>query len=113
MKELNNDAIIILTTMFNKRKFMNVGELTATYNQKEIKVLRDNGIQMVHLIDLGASQGILAENFGSIPNAIMFKSFIESQTIFLNRALLYNEGALVFGFKTLENSINEGILYQN
>ena len=111
---MNEDAIRTITIMFNKRRFVNVGELTALYNQKELKVLRDTSKRMIELIKLGAKEvGMLVENFGSVINAIMFKSFIESQFIFLNRALLYNEGALVFGFKTLENSINEGILYQN
>ena len=102
-----------INTMFVKRKFKNVGELTATYDQKELKMLIETSEHFIALINEGARQGILAKHFGSITNALLYKAFVESQNIFLKRALLYNEGALVFGFRSMENNICEGILYQN
>ena len=102
-----------INKMFVNKKFKNVAELTATYNQKEIKKLIEVSLNFIALINEGARHGILEKHFGSVTKALFFKAFVESQTIFLKRALLYNEGALVFGFKSIENNICEGILYQN
>ena len=110
---MNQKALEIISTMFCKKKFINVAELTEKYSQKELNVLIQTSNIISELISKGAKENILAENFGSNTNAFIFKAFVETQKILFNRAVLYNQGAIAFGFRTIENGITESILHQN
>lgn len=113
MKDLHIEATKEITKMFHERKFMNVAKLVTTYNQKQIKKLIDTSLYIISLINMGAEAGLLDEHFESEDKAFVFKSFIESQNMFFIRALLHNEGALIFSFKTIENKITESVIYLN
>ena len=113
MKDLNQDALKIILNIFITKKFKNVAELTTTYNQKELKVLADTSKHIIHLIILGEQEGVLLNHFKSEFEAFMFKSFVESQSMFFTQAVLHNEGALILGFTSLEGKIVNSILHQN
>jgi hypothetical protein len=113
MINLNEDALDIIINLFNSKKFMNVAKLTTTYNKREIDVLITTSNGMIQIIELGAKEGILNKHFNSVSEALMFKMWLEGQKMLFNRAVLNNENAEIFTFRTLENGICESILHQN
>jgi hypothetical protein len=99
---IHQGALKEVTNLFDKKKLMNVAELTATYSQKELIKMEEACIKSLQTIEIAGMQGVLQKHFPNPIELMSFVSFISTQGQMLERAILYNEGIHLMNMTTLE-----------
>ena len=110
---INEEALKIVTNIFNEGRIRNVAYLVSHYNQKELMALKEACSYSANMIQLGIEQGVILESFDSMGEVIAFQSFLITQGELIERSVLYNEGILIFGMKFMEGNEIPTKLHQN
>jgi hypothetical protein len=109
MTELS--ALNFYCNTYNRKKFINVGELTGTFNKTELERLNHYGVTTTINLNKSLVGGVHNEFNMTQMDVIKMVAFIESQLIFVRRAIKHFETN--FDCVTIEGTVLDFELCQN